>query len=267
MAHSFIAYIDEAGDDGLGGRYRQPGERGGRSHWLTLSASLWRLSRDMDAVQWLRAIKDQLPEQCRDRPLHCADLTHQQKVMCALALADKPFRSICVMANKSVIPEGVYVEKNQLYFYMSRYLIERISWLCRDSRGSIPEGDGKVKIVFSRRGKLSYQDFRDYLERLKGFDDPEIQINWHVVDIPAIEARDHSTRAGLQIADVIATAMTAGLEPDFYGNCERRYAEILKPRIYRRRGNFLSYGVKLVPRADQIELTEQQRAFVQLFEG
>jgi hypothetical protein len=74
---------------------------------------------------------------------------------------------MCVIANKPVIPPGIYDEKNHLYFYLCRYLIERISWLCRDMRRNVPEGDGKVKIIFSRRGGMSYDDFRAYLERLR----------------------------------------------------------------------------------------------------
>ena len=120
------------------------------------------------------------------------------------------------------------------------------------------------KDVFSRRGKLSYDDFKQYLERLKA--DPEVTINWQVLDIDGIEARDHSTRAGLQVSDIVATCMTAGLEPDVFGNCESRYAEILRPRVYRRQGNFLSYGFKLVPSKGQIDLNDQQAAFVASFE-
>ncbi len=41
---------------------------------------------------------------------------------------------------------------------------------------------------------------------------------------------------------------TFGVEPNHYGNCEPRYAEILKPITYERRGNYLSYGVKVVPK-------------------
>ncbi|GAA4714926.1 DUF3800 domain-containing protein [Sphingomonas lutea] len=266
MAHSFIAYIDESGDDGLSGRYREPGRRGGSSHWLTLSASIWRYSRDLEAIEWRDAIRNQLGHQVRKVPLHCKDFNHQQKVMAAHTLRAKPFRTICVLANKASIPEGTYVGKNQLYFYMCRYLIERISWFCRAARPKVPEGDGRAKMIFSRRGGLSYPNFIDYLRRLQAFDDPEnIQINWMVIDAEGIEARDHSTRAGLQIADIMATCVTAGLEPDLYGNQERRYAEILKPQLYERNGNYLSYGVKMFPHPDQLELNEQQRAFVDLF--
>ena len=57
MTYSFIAYIDEAGDDGLTGRYRVSGKGGGSSHWLIIGAPVWRLSRDLDAAQWTKAIR------------------------------------------------------------------------------------------------------------------------------------------------------------------------------------------------------------------
>jgi hypothetical protein len=267
MAHSFIAYVDESGDDGLPGTYRTTGHQGGSSNWFTISASLWRYSRDLECVQWRNEIRNQLPGQASKKTLHCNDLTHQQRVMACQVLATKAIRSICVMANKPVIPPDVYTQKNQLYFYMSRYLIERISWFCRDMRPEVAEGDGRVKIIFSRRGGLSYAGFRGYLTRLRSGDQEGIQIQWNVIDVESIESKDHSTRAGLQIADLIAYCMTAGLEPDAYGNCELRYARVLRPLIYHRRGNYLSYGVKLVPRANQILLTAQQQEFVDFFEG
>lgn len=268
MAHSFIAYVDESGDDGLPGTYRTAGHQGGSSNWLTISASLWRHSRDLEAVQWRDEIHHRLPEQMRKkRELHCLKLNHQQRLMACQVLAEKPIRSICVMANKPVIQRDIYTQKNQLYFYMSRYLIERISWFCRDMRRDVPEGDGRVKIVFSRRGGLSYGGFRAYLTRLKNADQEGIRVHWNVIDIEGIEARDHSSKAGLQIADLIAMCMTVGLEPDAYGNCELRYARVLRPLLYHRGGNYLSYGVKLVPRPSQIPLTEQQQEFVEFFAG
>ena len=114
---------------------------------------------------------------------------------------------------------------------------------------------------------MSYEHFRDYLTTLRSTFDKDIRINWPVIDIDAVRAADHSTMAGLQIADVMASAVTGGLEPDHYGNCELRYARILKPKLYCRNNNYLSYGVKLVPWADRIPLSDQQQAFVQLFEG
>lgn len=224
------------------------------------------MSRDLETVAWRDEIRSRLPAKRHKRPLHFVDLNHGQRVVAAQALCNKPMRSMCIVANKPVIPAGIYNDKNQLYFYLCRYLIERISWLCRDMRRLVQEGDGRVKIVFSRRGGMSYDDFRAYLERLKSKQDDAIQINWDIVDISAIEAVDHATRAGLQISDVIASSVTAAVEQDFYGNCERRYAEILRPIIYNRNGNYLSYGMKLYPWAERLNLNDQQNALIGLFQ-
>lgn len=265
MAHSYIAYIDESGDDGLG-NYRTPGGAGGASTWLTLSATVCRMSRDLEMVSWRNEIRHKLGERAQKRPLHFKDLNHGQRTMASQILATKALRAICIIANKPVIPPGIYTHKNQLYFYLSRYLIERISWLCRDLRRQVQEGDGRVKIVFSRRGGLSYEDFRAYLVKLKESKDTSIQINWSVIDIDGIEAQDHSKKAGLQIADIIASSITAGVEQDFYGNCEPRYAQTLKPILYHRRENYLSYGLKFYPGPERLRLNNQQQMLLSIFE-
>jgi hypothetical protein len=265
MAHSFIAYIDESGDDGLPGRYRRPGQGGGASNWLTIGAVVWRLSRDLDAVQWAKDIQKQMPAQRRNRTLHFADMDHPQRVMSIAGICRRPMRLTAVIANKPIIPHGTYTQKNQLYHYMSRYLIERLSWLCRDTRRDVREGDGRVKIIFARRGGMNTDDFRDYMHRLRAFDDPDIQIHWPVIDIEGIEAHDQPAKFGLQIGDIAVSGLTWALEPDFYGNCEPRYARSLKPIVYQRRENYLSYGAKLVPPAERLGMTDQLREFVRIF--
>lgn len=196
------------------------------------------------------------------RDLHFRKLNHGQKLAAVRSLSGRPLRTISVLANKTLIPAGVYNYQNQLYFYQTRYLIERISWICRDYKGD-HGGDGKCKIVFSRRGGMSYDDFREYLVRLQ--DDPTVSIHWPCIDVDGIEARDHSTLAGLQLADAVATAFASGVEPDRYGICEPRYAEELKRVTYRRNLNFLSYGVKLIPSHGEMELSPDQQRFVNLF--
>jgi len=124
------------------------------------------------------------------------------------------------------------------------------------------DGDGRVKIIFSRRGTMSYYDFQDYLKHLKK---AETRINWSAIDIDGIDAQDHSKLAGLQVADVIASALACGLDVDHLGNCECRYAENLKPIIYNSNRNYFSYGVKVVPKIETIELSEDQKKFTALF--
>lgn len=263
MSHSFVAYIDESGDDGIG-NFRQPGAHGGASNWLVISALVLRQTNELDAVSWRDGIGALMPEK-RSRSIHFANMNHGQRVAATRSLGQRPIRTVSVLSNKRTIPDGVYREKNQLYFYLTRYLLERVSWLCRDLRPKVHQGDGRVKITFSRRGGMSYPDFRDYLQRLKDSADPDIKVHWPVIDIDGIDAKDHSTHAGLQLVDTVASAFASGVEPDKYGNCECRYAENLKRVVYERNGNFLSYGVKIVPRHTEMEITPEQARMIELF--
>lgn len=263
MSHSFVAYIDESGDDGIG-NYREPGAHGGASKWLVISACVFRHSFELDAVSWRDEIAALMPEK-RSRDIHFNYMNHSQKLAASQSLAERPIRAISVLSNKTTIPDGIYTEKNQLYFYLTRYLIERLSWLCRDLRPRVPQGDGRAKITFSRRGGMSYADFRAYLQRLHSTEDQEIKIHWPVIDIDGISAKDHSTHAGLQLADSIASTFANGFEPDRYGNCECRYAEILKRIVYERRGNYLSYGVKVVPNHTEMNLSPDQMRMIAIF--
>lgn len=262
MAHSFIAYIDESGDDGLD-KFRLQGANGGASTWLVLSAFVTRYSRDLELVSWRNEILSRIPER-KSRNLHFAQLNHAQKIVAAQSIATKRCQAVSVLSDKTTISEGIYKQKNQLYFYLARYLVERVSWLCRDLRRQVPEGDGRAKIIFSRRGGMSYPDFRQYLEKLR--DSENTQIHWPVIDIAGIEAEDHSRRAGLQLADIVASAFSSGIEPNRHGNCEARYAEILKPIVFQRNKNYFSYGMKLVPQFDRLTLSDEQQRLIKIFE-
>lgn len=263
MSHTYVAFIDESGDDGIG-KFRVPGGRGGASNWLVLSALIFREVHSLSAVGWRNEIYSLLPDR-KKRELHFADLNHGQKLAAVKTLGDKPVRFVSVLAHKPSIPPGVYTSRNQLYFYLSRYLIERISWLCRDLRPRSPDGDGRVKITFSRRGGMSYPDFQNYLTMLKADASGDVRIHWPVIDIDGVEAKDHSTSASLQLADVTASAFAYGVEQDQYGNCEPRYAEHLREKTYCRNGNYFSYGVKLFPEHEKIPATPDFGRFVRLF--
>jgi hypothetical protein len=264
MAHTYVAYIDESGDDGLDKPFRAVGNSGGPSKWLVISACLFRRVHTLDAVKWRDEISAKMPER-RARFLHFAKLNHGQKLAAVQTIASKPVRALSVIAAKKPIPKDIYTEKNQLYFYMTRYLIERLSWLCRDPRPNAREGDGRVAITFSRRGGMQYDSFRGYLERLKADGSGEVRIHWPVIDIDAVDAADHSRSASLQLADAVASAFAAGIEPDRYGNCEPRYAETLKPVTYHRGKNYLSYGVKIVPNHDECDLNQQQLKMLEIW--
>ena len=254
--HSFIAYIDESGDDGLT-KFREVGGKGGASRWLNITACVVRASNDLEAVSWRDEIRAGIgSKQSSKKSIHFADMNHNQKRFAIQKVSGKPLRFVAAMSNKTLIPADKYAEKNTLYFYITRYVIERLSWFCRDWRPLVREGNGCVKIVFSRRGGMSYPNFQGYLKKHK--ENHQTTVHWPVIDIEAVEARDHSTRAGLQLADIGASAIAAALEPDVYGNTEGQYLNGISSNIYNRNGNYLSYGLKFLPRITDMQLSQDQ---------
>lgn len=203
----------------------------------------------------------------KSRILHFANLNHGQRLASVKSLSTRPVRLLNVITNKAVLSSDAYKERNKLYFHLTRFLIERISWACRDMRPIVPEGDGRVKIVFSRRGGLSYDNFREYMELLKENSNADVRIHWPVIDIAGIKATDHSRSASLQLVDIAASSFAAAFEQDPYGNCILEYARLLKQCVYHRGDNFLSYGMKFHPRHTDLELTNEQTEAVKLFGG
>jgi len=212
-------------------------------------------------------LRDQIKTECaankRARGIHFKDLNHHQRRRACQIIAGSPLRFSSVVGLKNTPKAEVFKEKNQLYFYLTRYLLERVSWFCRDNRPRVREGDGRAKIVFSRRGGLSYEGFRDYLRRLK--DHSETTIHWPAIDIDAVDAQDHSRWAGLQIADCGTSAIAAAFEHDMYGNVEGSYIRELARNIYNRKGNYLSYGLKILPTLEDANLDQVQARILKEF--
>lgn len=243
--------------------FRQVGSGGGASHWLAVGACVVRASRDLELVTLRDRIGDECRPSRRGRSIHFKDFNHNQKRRACQIISGQPLRFSCVLGLKNTPNAASFVQKNQLYFYLTRFLIERVSWLCRDKRPSVQEGDGRAKIIFSRRGGLSYDGFKDYLRSLR--DNHQTEIHWPVIDIEAVDAQDHSRLAALQIADCGVSAIAAAIEQDPYGNVESAYLHELRDNIYNRRGNYLSYGLKTLPGLDQAGLTQAQSAAFQRF--
>jgi hypothetical protein len=253
MAYSYRVYIDESGDDGIR-HFRSPGSGGGASHWLIIGACVVRANRDLELV----AARDQIKRECKpksqSRSIHFKDLNHSQRRRACQIVAEQPLRFTTVLGLKKTPRAERFSEKNQLYFYLTRYLLERVSWLCRDMRKRVPEGNGQAQIVFSRRGGMSYDSFKEYLRNLRRRDD--VEIHWPSIDIEAVDAQDHSRLAGLQIADCGTSAIAAMIEPDRYGNVEGAYAAEIARKVYNRSGNYMSYGIKMLPRVEEADISE-----------
>ena len=246
MNPSFVAYIDESGDEGF--VFHPDG--GGSSRWFVLSAAIIRQTNDLQMVSCLKEVRDVLNKAPKN-PLHFVDLKHEQRVPYVRRVGALPIRTVSVLIYKPQItePEKFQNTKYLLYRYATRLLLERVSWLCRDERRD-GEGDGFAEIIFSNRSNMSYEEIRDYLRLLINqteTDPHKVQIDSTVIDPNRIRAVEHSKLAGLQVADAIASGFHFALKVNRYGETEASYLPHLQKSIYRHKGTALGYGVKLWP--------------------
>ena len=249
MNASFRAYVDESGDEGFGFRSK-PGQQGS-SDWFVLAALVTRMKTDIQTVKLIDEVRREFTLHPR-KHVHWKKLKHHRKVRYAQMLAELPARVVSVCVHKpSLLEPEKFHERYRLYFYAVRYLLERLSWLVRDSHNPAKYcGDGTAHVLFSNRQGMSYKEMREYLQllhRQKGAGQ-DIRIEFDLVPIDQIEAQTPDKSMGLQLADAVAGAIFNGLERDSYGNTEPRYVQTLSHVFYRRRGILLGYGLKIVPR-------------------
>jgi len=254
IPHEYVAYIDESGDDGLG-KYRIPGQDGGSSHWFSVSACIVRRKNDRSLVASRDAILQMLKRhQLRD--IHFAKFKHGQKRAIITEMVKLPIRVSSVLSCKQHIPAGSYQAKNSLHFYLTRYLLERISWLCQTEKKEM----GKVRLVFSNRGGVSYDELRAYLKKLKS---KKTTIDWRHIDPELVESRPHTALAGLQFADCAARGFAEAVEPNEYGDFILDYAELLRPVVYNYEGNYGGYGVKVLCKENLLD--DRQKRLLRLY--
>lgn len=242
--HSYTVFIDESGDEGF---VFKPDGSGSR-RWLILSAAIVRRKNEHELIKALKDVRETLRKP-PNRHLHFTDLKHEQRIPYLRRLAATPLRTVSVLVHKPSLrePEKFQATKCLLYHYACRYLLERVSWLCRDHR--VPgEGDGQAAVIFSNRSTMAYDELRDYLRLLKKHSSPlEVRIDWQVINPDLVSTKNHDQLAGLQVADAVASSFFLAAHPNLYGETEDRYARLLAPTIYRHKGAHLGYGLKFWP--------------------
>ena len=165
MSADFIAYIDEAGDDGLG-KLKGPAQSGGQSSWLILGAMIVPADRDRLVPSWKREIRARFPTK-QSRDLHWRKLNHNQRVVVSSDLASLPIHAALALSHKVAIPgsphEETFKKPGYLYNHLIRWLLERlIDWCERQS----PAGQASLRVVFSKRRGTDYETMKDCLNRL-----------------------------------------------------------------------------------------------------
>ena len=251
MAHSatFIAYIDESGDEGF--RFD-----GGSSLWFVLSAAVLRTAEELDQVKLIDEVRARINQGRKPgqeippkKPLHFRDLRHEQRKFFAHRISLGSVRTISILISKPDVasPEN-FSAGSRLYFHAVRLLVEGLSWYCRDNKRKSDPGDGSVALVFSNRAAMDYEALRAYIERLEN--------DRHALGYRAVpgiirpdqlSTQTHGRRMGLQIADAVAGSHYYAVEPSPYGLTEDGYVRLLLPHVYRRHGQLWGYGIKLFP--------------------
>jgi hypothetical protein len=246
MAATFVVYIDESGDEGFSfGK--------GSTDWFILSAVITQKTSDLETVKLVDRIR-QLLGKPEKNPLHFCKLRHGQRLPLIGEITKADLRTVTVFFFKPLLKEPQKFQgRHRFYFYATRFLLERVSWYCRDHRASNDVGDGTAEIVFSNRAGMSYFEMSDYLSYLKKRTSClDVRIYWPTINPEKIKAYSPTQRMGLQIADAVASGFGKAVEPQ-YGYIEDRYARLLKPTVYQRGGVYRGYGLKFWPKeADAI---------------
>jgi len=250
---TFVVFVDESGDEGF--RFGE-----GSSDWFVLSAVVVRAVDELQVVKLVDTIRDQLGKPPK-KPIHFRDLKHEQRLPFVDQIARARLRAVSVLVHKPTLREPEkFRERYRLYFYAARYLLERVSWYCRDHRTHRDVGDGSAEIIFSNRSGMSYNELRDYLKYLEACSGPlDVRIEWSVIKPRQIVSYRPGRRMGLQIADAVASAFFYAVQPSKHGFVEDRYARILKPVVYRGPNRYLGYGLKFWPREVDAEITSEER--------
>lgn len=280
MVVSYVAYIDEAGDDGLKKVY--PLYEDGSSEWFVLSCLLVRIENDNYLVKLAEDIVSKF-KNSQSKFIHYRDLIHPKKIIACEALANAKIRSFVVMSNKKNMqnyvnervaraPQIYTTDRNWFYWWIARCLLEKVTAEC-DKFNRSENKMGKLRIIFSRRGGMDYKNFREYLRKIEGQTEigklylDTFKIEWSVIDHKEIFAMDHKSRAGLQLADIVASAFYQAVADTPKRPCDPQYAKLLKRTVacniitaaygdrYRQR---FGYGLKLLPSIKSIQISPQQ---------
>lgn len=267
MPVSFLAYIDESGDEGF--KFRNTDDEQASSDWFVLAAFITRKKTDLETVKAIDKVREGFKLHPK-KHIHWKNLKHPQKVRYAQIMAGLQTRIIGVCVHKrSLLEPEKFQERYRLYFYAVRYLAERISWLARDRHNPGKwGGDGTVELLFSNRQGMSYDEMRDYLRLLETQKNTgqDIRVEFDKIPIDRLKTQTPGRSMGLQLADAAAGAFFNALERDNFGNTEPRYLKMISPVLYRHERNLQGYGLKIVPReAIQILDTEESLRWLRGF--
>jgi len=263
----YAIFVDEAGDPGI--RSVVPG---GASEWFTMGAMVIRQDRDAETVDWVREIKDAV-NQTQKPFFHYKDVSQgRRRLRACELLAEKPCRLFAVASHKPNMNgyqnARADVRGGQFTFYnwVLRVLLERATHWVRE-RSMAEYGEvRKARLVLSATGGLNYGQLKAYHEliRLQGRNAylNARTIQWDVLTQSLYEAVPAKSNAGVQLADIVASAIYQGAHVAG-AHWDMAPAMALKPRIATSADVAARYGLTLMPlkKGDQNLCSDRRRLF------
>ena len=250
---TFVAYIDEAGDEGF--KFGQ-----GSSEWFVLGAVILRRASEMPEIKLIddvwarlnrgRAADRQFPAK---KALHFRDLQHDVCKYYANRIAQADLTSTVVLINKRDFAPSFQTTPQQkqiiqaLYHLASIVLMDTISRFCLESRRVNDVGDGSAELVFSSRSSLDYAALRGVINDVVVAPEYSMlrrQTSPDIIRASQVRAIMHSKSLGLQIADALTSSYFKAVEKSADGFTEDSYVRLLLPCAYRPGGELFGHGAR-----------------------
>jgi len=226
------AYIDESGDEGIGGR---------GTKWFVVTALIASQEEATALGYTYHRIKQRI-NLSADKPLHWSELSHPRKKAVAEELANNDF-SICSVLvdtqHQDIVNTSLKLG-GRLYFYTFRQLVERITWYCDDK-------DYKVRLYPENKAGIKIKELNGYLNYIQNQPDCEIRKGC----ILGVKPKAKTQSNLIQLADCVCGAAYNAVEHK-YGVIEDSYLLMLKDKLYRRSGKVFGYGIKFMPHKSKL---------------
>lgn len=255
----YIAYIDEAGDDGL--EKIKTIKETGASEWMVIAAVLIKAERETEVVGWVKEIIKKL-KQHQINHLHFRNLKPNKKLIVCSEIATLNVRLFAVLSHKRNMQgyKNLHAEKAKVnrtawfYCWMTHLLLERVTDYCGRRTISDYGSARTIRFEFSDRGGVNIEDIKAYYKylgdqsRIGMLYNSTFDLDWSVVDTKEMYIFPNKMRAGLQLADSLASGFFSGLERSADGSTKPELAKNFSPRICMdRKGRKYGFGVKLMP--------------------
>lgn len=242
-----ICFLDEAGCSG-----DQYGK--GSSQFLVV-AGLVMARRDLELVPVFfdNCRKEKGAATVFNKFSKCGD---RDRFLLTRNMGRLPVRIVQVAVHKPSMTGSFTRSNHKLeYQYLCKLVVERVSWIARDSARNHPGENNTCQLVFSEQTMYPYQDMAEYFSRLRrGRRKFNNSAEWaHIAN--ELDITQHRNEEPIHLADIAASALHCAIEPKTHGMTDDRFQRNLHPVIYKK--NDMKYGIKIYPMDKLVPLIEQ----------